>query len=457
MTRYLAPHALLPEGWAQDVALEVDAAGTIRAVTPGANPGDPVDQRLDGIVVPGMPDLHSHAFQRAMAGLAERAGPDEDSFWTWRETMYAFALRLSPEDLEAIAAQLFMELLKHGYTAVAEFHYVHGAPDGSAYADPAELANRVVAASGATGIGLTLLPVLYQAAGFGGAAARPEQRRFITATDAYLRMVADLAARHRRDPQVRLGIAPHSLRAVTPSVLTEALAAADAMAPVHIHIAEQTAEVEACLAWSGKRPVAWLLDAVPVDRRWCLVHATHMTTEETARLAASGAVAGLCPTTEANLGDGLFALGDYLAAEGRLGIGSDSNVCMDPAEELRLLEYGQRLSRRARNCAADGPGRSTGARLVRAALAGGAQALGRPIGALAPGLRADLVVLDPAHPSLLGRGGDLWLDGWVFAGPGTPVRDVMVGGHWVVREGFHRSEGAIRAAYAAALGRLLAG
>jgi formimidoylglutamate deiminase len=455
MPSYFAQHALLASGWATDVRLEVDAAGDLGAVTPNANADGA--RRLQGVAVPGMPDLHSHAFQRAMAGLAERAGPQGDSFWSWRDVMYRFLAKLSPDDVEAIAAQLYVELLKHGYTAVAEFHYLHNDPSGGPYENRGELAERILHAAGATGIGLTLLPVLYQTSQFGGKPPTEAQRRFVLGTDAYLALVEKLAERHRRDKQVRIGIAPHSLRAAPPEALRATLGAVrafDAEMPIHIHAAEQTREVEDCLAWSGKRPVEWLLDEAAVDGHWCLVHATHMTEDETKRLAASGAVAGLCPTTEANLGDGLFPLSAYLAANGAFGIGSDSNVATSPVEELRWLEYGQRLITRARNLADRTPGASTGATLFRRALAGGAQALGRPIGALAPGMRADIVVLDPDHPALYGRQGDTLLDSWIFSGNANPVRDVIVGGQFVVQDGVHPHEEQALADYRRAIRRL---
>lgn len=455
MRSYFAETALLPSGWAANVRFDVDDGGALAAVTPGAPPQGA--ERLAGVAVPGMADVHSHAFQRAMAGLAERAGPEGDNFWSWREVMYRFLARLTPHDVEAIATQLYVELLKHGYTAVGEFHYLHNDPRGETYENHGELAERIVEAAGSAGIGLTLLPVLYQTGNFGGAPATEGQRRFCLPTDDFLALVHRLGHRHRRDPQVRIGIAPHSLRAVTPDVLKAALdgfAAMDRTAPIHIHAAEQTREVDDCVAWSGQRPVEWLLTQAPVDARWCLVHCTHMTAAETTALAASGAAAGLCPTTEANLGDGLFPLPAYLAAGGRFGIGTDSNVATSPVEELRWLEYGQRLAARARNLAETNIGASTGARLYKAALAGGAQALGRPIGALAPGLRADIVVLDPEHPALAGRTGDVLLDSWIFSGNTTPVRDVMVGGHWVVRDTHHSHEDQAAADYRRTVARL---
>ncbi len=452
MTSLFCESALLADGWAKDVVIEIDDAGWVTATTKSVAPG--AATRVKGPVVPGMPNLHSHAFQRAMAGLAERQGDGDDSFWTWRRVMYDFLDRLGPDEIEAIAAELYVEMLKAGYTAVGEFHYLHHRPDGGAYDDVAELSQRIVRAAGAAGIGLTLLAVLYGHDGFGAAPPAPGQRRFLHDPDRLFRIFDRIAEAAAGDPELAVGIAPHSLRAVRPDLLTEAVVALemrDPRAPIHIHIAEQAAEVDECLAWSGARPVAWLLDNAEVDERWCLVHATHMAAGETDRLARSGVVAGLCPTTEANLGDGLFPATAYLAAGGRFGIGSDSHVSINPAEELRWLEYGQRLTHRARNLLVPGRGRSVGAALWRAALAGGAQALGRPIGGLAPGRRADLLVLDGADPTLHGRDGDLVLDRLVFAGHGNPIRDVMVGGQWLVEAGRHVREDEIAARYRSAV------
>ncbi len=456
MPRFHAPAALLPDGWASDVLVEADAGGSILSVARDAPAGDA--ERLHGPVVPGIPDLHSHAFQRAMAGFTEKGGPAGDSFWSWRELMYRFVDRLGPREVEAIAAQLHVELLRHGYTSVAEFHYVHNDRGGGAYEEETTLSDAICAAAGATGIGLTLLPVAYRRGGFGGRPTSGAQARFVLDADRYARLVGTLSRRHRGDGQVRIGVAPHSLRAVDPSDLAatlQAIDAIDATAPVHIHVAETRREVEDCIAWSGARPVAWLLDNAPVGPRWCLVHATHMDEGETRRLAASGAVAGICPTTEANLGDGFFPASGYEAAGGRIGFGSDSNVSTSPVEELRWFEYGRRLASGQRNLSAPASGASTGAALLRAALAGGAQAMGRPVGAIAPGCRADLVVLDQEHPILAERTGDAMVDAWIFSGNDRVVRDVVVGGRWVVREGHHAHEEQARADFTRALRRLM--
>ncbi|MDX2103732.1 MAG: formimidoylglutamate deiminase [Alphaproteobacteria bacterium] len=447
----LSTPALWRDGaMAGPATVAIDATGTISAITPGLHPDA---TPAGGLVVPGMANLHSHAFQRAMAGLAERAGPEGDSFWSWREVMYRFLARLRPEDVQAITAQLGVELLRNGYTTLGEFHYLHCDPSGHCYADPAELAHRVVAGVQQAGIALTLLPVLYQTAQFGGVPPTEGQRRFILSTDTFARVVEELITTYHQDPNIALGLAPHSLRAVPPAALAEVVALAHQLGnlPLHIHAAEQPKEVADCIAWSGERPVEWLLNHIGLSERWCLIHATHMTAAETQRLATSGAVAGLCPTTEANLGDGLFPLLPYLAAGGRFGIGSDSNVGTSPVEELRWLEYTRRLEQQGRNLVETTPGASTGAALFRQALAGGAQALGRPIGALEPGLRADLVVLDPDHPALTHRPGNLAIDSWVFSGSATPVRHVMVGGRWVIRDGRHADEETIAAGFRRAL------
>jgi formimidoylglutamate deiminase len=434
ITALFADAALLPDGWAANVRLEWDDGGTLLRVAPDATPAGA--ERARGPVVPGMPNLHSHAFQRAMAGLAETARGG-DSFWTWRETMYGFVERLDPEMLRAIAAQLYVEMLKAGYTAVAEFHYVHHDKDGQPYDDRVVMSEAVLAAADEAGIGITLLPVLYQTGGFDGVPPAEGQKRFINRVDEFLAMVGELRRRH---PGRVIGVAPHSIRAVSPEGLKEAVADQDL---VHIHIAEQVREVEECLAWSGRRSVEWLLDNCEVDRRWCLVHATHMTEGETHAVAASGAAAGLCPTTEANLGDGFFPFTHY---KGAWGIGSDSHVSVSPIEELRWLEYGQRLLHRRRGVA------SGGTALWQASLAGGTQAMGREIGALKPGCRADFLVLRDDLPALWGKRTDKFLDAAIFAGNANPVRDVAVGGRFVVRDGRHDGEDGVLAAYKGAIG-----
>lgn len=451
MPAFHAERALLPSGWARNVRFEVGASGLLEQVLPDA--GSEGAERLHGPVLPGMPNLHSHAFQRAMAGLAEVAGNPNDSFWTWRELMYRLVGRLSPEQMEVIARQLYVEMLKAGYTAVAEFHYVHHDPAGRPYADPAELALCISRAARDSGIGLTLLPVLYSHAGFGGLPPNEGQRRFIHSTDSYLALQQRL--REALPADQGLGLCFHSLRAVTPDQLATVLAAEDGARPIHIHIAEQQKEVDDCLAWSGRRPLQWLYEHAPVDPRWCLVHATHAEADEVQAMARSGAVAGLCLTTEANLGDGIFPAVDFLARGGRLGIGSDSHVSVSVVEELRWLEYGQRLRDQRRNRLYRPEQPQVGRTLFDAALAGGAQALGQPVGALAVGSRADWIVLDGTDPYLATAGGDALLNRWLFAGGDRQVRDVMVAGRWVVRNGHHPAEEATAWAFAEVLRTVL--
>lgn len=402
--------------------------------------------------LPGMINLHSHAFQRAMAGLAERRGAGDDSFWTWRETMYDYATRVGPDDLQAIAAQLYVEMLKAGYTHVCEFHYLHHQPDGRPYADPAAMSEAIVAAAAEAGIGLTLLPVLYMTGGFDGRALDTRQRRFGHDVDAYLSLLATL--RERLAAPQRLGMAFHSLRAVPPEALRTVLdsGVVDDM-PIHIHIAEQVAEVEGCLAARGARPVRWLLEHAPVDARWCLVHATHMDAGETGDLARSGAVAGLCPTTEASLGDGLFPLEDYLAADGAWGIGSDSHISVSPVEELRWLEYGQRLATRRRAVAARHAGERLGAVLWPGALAGGRRAAGLDEEAAAQ----SRLRLDTDSPILAARRDSEIPDSFLFAGNTPLVRDVRVAGREVVRDFRHVDEDRIARRYRTTVEALAAG
>ena len=452
--RCFADHAWLPQGFVTDTRLDIDHAGAWLDVATGE--ARDADERLGHYVLPGMPNLHSHAFQRAMAGLAERHSKGEDSFWTWREVMYAFASRIGPDDLHSIAAQLYVEMLKAGYTQVCEFHYLHQRPDGQPYQDPAEMSLALVEAARETGIGLTLLPTLYMTGGFDGRVLSERQRRFGHAIDVYLRLVDRLRA--RESPTLRVGIALHSLRAVPADAMRVVLDSDFARSgPIHIHIAEQIGEVQDCLALRNARPVEWLLDHAAVDARWCLVHATHMTDIETRRLAATGAVAGLCPTTEANLGDGLFPLKAYLDAGGIIGIGSDSQISVSPVEELRWLEYGQRLATRHRNVAASGAGQRVGERLWKEALAGGTQAAGAAVGALVRGFRADLIALDAASPLLAARDAGSVVDSFLFAGNTPLVRDVMVAGQWVVRACRHPDEERIATRYRATVERLRRG
>lgn len=438
MPVFFAERALLPSGWARNVRLQVGTDGLLQQVFSDAS--DEGAERLNGPLLPGMPNLHSHAFQRLMAGLAEVAGNPNDSFWTWRDLMYRLVGKISPEQLGVIARQLYIEMLKAGYTSVAEFHYVHHDTSGQAYADPAELALRISQAAASAGIGLTLLPVLYSHAGFGGLAPNEGQRRFINSTENYLKLQSRLQPILAGQPAQSLALCFHSLRAVTPQQISEVLAASDTQCPVHIHIAEQQKEVDDCLAWSGRRPLQWLYENTEVDQRWCLVHATHANLEEVTLMARSRAIAGLCLTTEANLGDGIFPAVDFLAQGGRMGIGSDSHVSLSVVEELRWLEYGQRLRDQRRNRLYGANQPMVGRTLYDAALDGGAQALGQPIGALEVGKRADWLVLDGNDPYLATASGDAILNRWLFAGGDRQVRDVLVNGQWVVRDGRHAGE-----------------
>lgn len=452
MSRLHFASALLPSGWANDVQVVI-TAGAIAAVTPGVAPAGG-DER-HAIALPGLASLHSHAFQRGMAGLAELRGDSTDTFWTWRETMYRFALAMTPDDVAAVATLLYVEMLEQGFTRVGEFHYLHHDRDGSHYADPAEMATRIAEASEASGIALTLLPSFYAHGSFDGAAPHDGQRRFICSVDQFAKLIAASRKAIANLPDANIGIAPHSLRAVAPGELTAIIPLADG-GPVHIHAAEQVKEVEDCLAWSGQRPVQWLLEHVPVDQRWCLIHATHTTNEEVNAFARTGAVAGLCPITEASLGDGIFPAREFLDAGGLFGVGTDSNVLVGVADELRQLEYGQRLRHRARNVLSGGAGRSTGRTLFDDALAGGARALAQPIAGLTPGARADIVTLDAAHPSLAGRTRDAIIDGWIFATGTGAIDCVWAGGNKVVQSGWHKLRQAARERFNASVRRLVA-
>lgn len=453
--KLFAQHAMLPEGWGSNVLIDIGDDGLIAEVHTDIAPGDA--EMVAGALLPGMSNVHSHAFQRAMAGLTEKCGPGGDDFWAWRNLMYRFLARITPEDNEAIATQVYIEMLKSGYTSVAEFHYLHHDEAGHAYANRDEMAQRILAAASTAGMGLTLLPVLYRHGGCGGAPPTAHQKRFVLGVDDFNALTQAL---HQRREGVlrRVGIAPHSLRAVTPDELHAVIGAfddLDATAPVHIHAAEQQREVDDCLTWSGRRPVAWLLDNCPVNPHWCLVHATHMTDDETLRLAQSGAVAGLCPSTEANLGDGIFKLPAYLMQRGSFGIGGDSHVGVNPFQELAFIEYAQRLKSARRNVLHFSDGASTGGGLWRRALLGGAQALGQRTGAIARGCHADLLVLNADDAALVERSGDDLLDAVIFGPCKSAVRDVMVNGKWVVRAGHHAEEGRALANYRNTLRRLL--
>ncbi len=446
-----AAHLLLDDGWASPGHVTVDADGVIRDVAPGAVAGS--DLLLSGYVVPGVANLHSHAHHRGLVGYADRlAGGCAATLWTWRETMYRHLLGLEPDDLEAYATLAYIEMLRRGYTAVGEFHYLHHDPHGRRYANPAEMSERIIAAGRNAGIALTLLPVLYTSGGV-GEPPQPEQRRFTIAGDEYMSLLDALDRLAAGDPLLRVGAAPHSLRAVDPAELT-ALQAHRTTGPIHIHAAERTEEVDEVIAGLGARPIEWLLAHTAIDDRWCVIHATHMTDAERTGLARSGAVAGVCPLTEANLADGLFPLAPYRLAGGRLGVGTDANHLIDLPGELRMLEYGQRVTQHRRDALLAERESSVGEVLFRLAATGGAQALAQPVGAIRPGLRCDLVELDPDHPAFAGQTPTTILDAWVFStASDTVVRTVIVGGEAVIRDGRHPLEAAARARVADVISR----
>lgn len=428
-----AHHALLPNGWASNVRLHWDEAGALTQIETGTQLQ--MGERVESYVLPGMTNLHSHAFQRAMAGMTEIAGEGPDSFWTWRDLMYRFALAITPEQIQTIAAQLYSECLRYGYTSVCEFHYLHRAPDGSFYANRAEMAERVIAAAQDVGMGISMLPVLYSFADFNDQPLRHDQRRFSTNLDEILGLISDLEK--HRSAKVEVGVAPHSLRAANVKQIQELVKALPKQRPIHIHIAEQMREVEASLAATGQRPVELLLNTQEVDQRWCLVHATHLTLQEVQGIAKRGAVAGICTTTEGNLGDGFFELPEFIEAGGVFGIGSDSHVSQSAVEEVRWLEYGQRLRSQKRNVASVQGQRHVADFLWNACLHGGAQATARAVGRLQTGYRADFLVLDDAHPNLQDLPTELLLSSFIFSGNDNLIRDVYVSGQAVVQHGRH--------------------
>ena len=452
-TKIWAASALLASGWADSVEITIDDDGNIDGIAPDT-------ARVSGerveLLIPAMPNVHSHAHQRAMAGLGERASASADSFWTWRKVMYHYLERIQPQHLYHIAAQLYVEMLKAGYGCVGEFQYLHHDIDGSAYQSRAEMSLQCMSAARDVGLGFTALPVLYRYGGFGAAPPLDGQKRFLNETGGFIDIVETLQQASAGDANCAVGIAPHSLRAIDQGLLAEVIAGLDDLAAIHIHIAEQTREVDDCIAWSGLRPVEWLFEHFDVGPDWCLVHATHLDDTETARMAASGCIAGLCPTTEANLGDGFFNAVDYFERHGSWAIGSDSHISIDPVEELRWLEYGVRLQTRRRNVLASPTTANTGRNLFAAALAGGARACGRSIGSIQPGYRADFVVLDCDHPRLYGRNRDELIDSWIFSGNDNLVRDVYIGGRKLIENGHHADEDAIARNYRATLDQLAA-
>ena len=447
--------ALLPDGWARDVRLGI-AGGRFTHIERNASV-QPGEQRAD-FMLPGLANVHSHGFQRGMAGLTEYRGPEADNFWSWRELMYQFVGRMTPEDLEAVTAQAYVEMLECGFTRVGEFHYVHHDAGGRPYVNSAEMAVHVAAAAEATGIALTLLPVFYAHGNFGGVAPTPGQKRFTTSLDGFARLLEASRAAVAALPNAVLGVAPHSLRAVAPDEL-KAVVGLAAAGPIHIHAAEQTREVDDCVAWSGARPVQWLLENAGVDSRWCLVHATHMTEGEIEQLARSGAVAGFCPITEANLGDGVAPAAPFIAAGGTFGIGTDSNVLISAREELRSLEYSQRLRDRARNVLAAQSAHSTGRTLFAHAQRGGARALGVAAkgaeSGLVAGSAADCFSLKSELPAMSGRQDDVTLDSFIFGGSTSRIDGVWRAGRKVVDQGVHCARGEVNTRYRAALARLV--
>lgn len=452
-SRYRFTCAWLPDGWHRNVVISVDPGGDIVDVS--ADDTVTAARTINGAAIAGMPNIHSHAFQRAMAGLVEQRAGSDDSFWTWREAMYDVASRITPECLNGVAAQLYADMVKAGYTSVCEFHYLHSDASGESRSHEQRLAmsQALVDAATTAGIGLTLLPTLYQASDFGGAPPTERQRQFAMETREYLDLLDALRQSSQSSPQLAVGMALHSLRAVPPDSLRTVLDSQRNGQVVHIHIAEQEREVQACLERTGKRPIEWLLENAPVDRRWCLIHATHATAAELQGVASAGAVVGLCPTTEANLGDGFFPMETLLAAGGAFAIGSDSHISLSPIEELRWLEYQARLARRQRGVLTDGH-LSGGALLWQKACTAGARVSGRPIGELAAGKRADVVVLDLNSPLFAARADNAIIDTFVFSGTSESVRDVMVGGRWLVQDRRHFGETAVAAGYKRALQKM---
>ena len=434
--------ALLPNGWAESVEILLDEAGYITSVNSGTafSKGERVE-----VLIPGIPNVHSHAHQRAMAGLGERAGDTADSFWTWRKVMYHYLERIQPQHLFHISAQLYLEMLKVGYTCVGEFQYLHHDINGQPYDNRAEMSLQCMNAAASVGLGFTALPVLYRYGGFGEADPLPGQKRFLNDGDEFVSIVESLQIASSNDANTSVGIAPHSLRAISQPLLNEVINGCGVgnLAAIHIHIAEQSKEVDDCIAWSKQRPVEWLFNHFDIDQNWCLIHATHMTDTEIGIMAKSGNVAGLCPTTEANLGDGFFSATDYFNAGGQWAIGSDSHISIDPVEELRWLEYGQRLKTRNRNLLVSAQNSNTGRNLLVGALQGGELACGRKIGRIEIGYRADFISLDAQQPRLYGRTQDDLIDSWIFSGNANLVDSVYVGGNKIIDQGYHAQEASI--------------
>ncbi|MEX1035519.1 MAG: formimidoylglutamate deiminase [Sneathiella sp.] len=444
---------LLKDGWARDIAVEIDPCGHIQSIEKSTSFG--AYKTISGAAIPGMPNLHSHAFQRAMAGLAEKRASPTDSFWSWRKVMYGFLDMLEPEDVSAITAKLYAELMRGGYTSVAEFHYLHHNRTGQPYDDTSVMSQAIMEGARIAGMPVTLLPVFYAHSGFGGLAPEPGQRRFINNLNSYQELFSTLQNIEKQDPNLNLGVAPHSLRAVTKEEISQLLTLSP-KAPFHIHIAEQLKEIDDCVAAYGKRPVEWLYENFDVDDRWCLVHATHVTDAEITLIARSKAIVGLCPLTEANLGDGIFPAKRFIAEDGKFGIGSDSNVCMSAARELESLEYSQRLLHRERNVLTSRIRPNVGRFLYEHSLTGGGQALGQSVSGLQIGARADFVTLDLEHPDLYGRPPENLLDILLFSTATDFRRDVYIAGQKIVTQGQHQREEEITRNYKKRMKTLLA-
>ena len=455
MNSLFASDALLANGWARDVLLEWDERGIFTRVEVRQSRGSA--PAAAGPVLPGMANVHSHAFQRAMAGLAEFRGHLTDDFWTWREEMYRLVRLLEPEDVEAIARHLYVEMLEHGYTSVGEFHYIHNDREGKPYADRAEMSNRIIAAAGDAGIALTLMPVLYAHGGFGHRPLSPAQRRFGGNPQFVIELARELRDFHLPHPSLRIGVAPHSVRAVDALMLTELVDTAtrmDAGMPIHMHLSEQTGEVVECASTHGATPFEWVSDLVDVDERWSFIHSTHLTQLEMRKLLGTGAAVGLCPVTEANLGDGIFEFEPWFEARAPWCIGGDSHVSVSPFEELRALEYSQRLRKRVRNVAASEEFPDVAANLWRDAALGGARVLAQPAGTMEPGRRADFVVLDGSSADLESLAAPSILGVAMFGGNSQRVCDVFMGGAQVVAQGRHPRKQEAQDGYRAALRRL---
>ena len=461
MQKYYAKNILLSQGWATDKTLTIEN-GVISAISCG-KASEAIT--LTGAVIPGMVNCHSHAFQRAFAGFSEQGSDGQDSFWTWRKIMYNFLAQLSHEDVQVIAQQLYIEMLKMGYTRVAEFHYLHHDTDGLSYENKpigsglATMANAIFKGAENAGIGLTMLPVLYQHAGFGQQKPNQGQQRFINSTHQFNQLVSECFALTKQYPNTNIGIAPHSLRAVEKSAIVEAVRhvrSLDSNAPIHIHIAEQQQEVDDCIHYYAKRPVQWLLDNIQLDKHWCLIHATHINEQERQGIIAAQGIAGICPTTEANLGDGIFPTTEFLAEHGTFAIGSDSHISVNPIEELRWLEYAQRLIKQQRAILANEKQLSVGQNLWQSAALGGAQSTHSNTGELSIGKQADLLVLDDQKLALFAHDEQYLLDSVIFATQTNVIKDVMVNGSWVVKAGVHAKEQGASTAFAEMLAVLSA-